>query len=406
MDQKELLEKLASGSASQADYQHFTEWFEALPEGEQQTVIQQYEAIILLQEGGTVPSTIAQKIAQRVNIHEQKRKRVKVITLVRWTAAATLAAALAGITWLSWGPGQSTRQASSQVATAGVVHDKQPASQGATLTLADGSIVEIDSLTNGNIATQGNMQVIKKDGQVIYTAPANSANTTGTAVAYNTMATPRGRQFKLILPDGSKVWLNAASSIRYPTAFTGTDRQVTITGEAYFEVEKMTNKPFKVSFHTPAAGSGEVEVLGTHFNINTYADESASRTTLFEGSVAVRPVDTASTLPMVALKLTPGRQAVLYRKAGQANLQAFDADPDAVLAWKNGRFRFHDATIQNIMRQVARWYDVDIIYSKTIPEKRFTADLSRHTRLSDFLKVLELSGFRFTIDAKTLTVTM
>ncbi len=120
----------------------------------------------------------------------------------------------------------------------------------------------------------------------------------------------------------------------------------------------------------------------------------------------MRPVDTASTLPMVALKLTPGRQGVLYRKAGQANLQAFDADPDAVLAWKNGRFRFHDATIQDIMRQVARWYDVDIIYPKTIPEKRFTADLSRHTRLSDFLKVLELSGFRFTIDAKTLTVTM
>lgn len=411
MDQKELLEKLASGSAAQADYQQFTEWFEALPEEEQQTVIQQYEAIILLQEGGTLPSTIAQKIAQHVDVHEQKRKRGKVITMVRWTAAAVLAAAVAGITWLSWWPGQSTRQASSQVATTGVVHDKQPASQGATLTLADGSIVVLDSIGNGNIATQGNMQVSKKNGEVIYTAPQQPVTSIpghdSPPTTYNTMATPRGRQFKLILPDGSKVWLNAASSIRYPTAFTGTDRQVTITGEAYFEVEKMANKPFKVSFQTPAAGSGEVEVLGTHFNINAYGDETTIKTTLLEGKVKIAPVSTTSDLPLVGYTLSPGKQGILVllpNRSPQVRIQA--ANTEEVMAWKNGRFQFNHTPIKDIMRQVSRWYDVDIIYPKTIPEKEFTADLSRQTRLSELLKVLELSGFRFTIDAKTLTVTM
>jgi ferric-dicitrate binding protein FerR (iron transport regulator) len=411
MNQKELLEKLASGSAGQADYQQFTEWFEALPEEEQQTVIRQYEAIILLQEGGTTPSTIAQKIAQRVNAHEQKREKKKVITMVRWTAAAVLAAGVAGITWLSWWPGQSTRQASAPIAGTQVLHDKQPASQGATLTLADGSTIILDSIGNGNIATQGNMQVTKNNGQIIYTAPQQPVTSipghNSPPTTYNTMATPRGRQFKLILPDGSKVWLNAASSIRYPTVFTGTDRQVTITGEAYFEVEKMANKPFKVSFYTPAAGSGEVEVLGTHFNINAYGDEATIKTTLLEGKVKIAPVNTISPHPIVDYTLTPGKQgilALLSDQSPQVHIQV--ANTEEVMAWKNGRFQFNHTPIKDIMRQVSRWYDVDIIYPKTIPEKEFTADLSRQTRLSELLKALELSGFRFTIDAKTLTVTM
>ncbi|MDF2191405.1 FecR family protein [Paraflavitalea sp. CAU 1676] len=401
MINSELLEKLAAGTATAEDYRQFTAAFEALSNAGQQQVLTQYEALILQQQGGTVPATIAQKIASRIQAHEQQQQKAKVISLAKWLTGAAAAAAIAAIVWITWPLNNKAPQ--DQLVTNHPANDRLPATEGATLTLADGSTVLLDSLTNGNIATQGGIQVSKQGGQVIYSAPpANNDN--NAPIAYNTMATPRGRQFQLVLPDGTKVWLNAASSIRYPTAFNGNERRVSITGEAYFEVAKLAGKPFKVNFSSPAAGPAEVEVLGTHFNINTYSDESASRTTLFEGSVVMRPVDTTSTMPMVGLKLTPGRQAVLHRKNDQPQLQAFDADPGSVLAWKNGRFRFQDATIQHIMRDVSRWYDVDIIYAKTIPEKRFTADLSRQTRLSDFLKVLELSGFRFTIDAKTLTV--
>jgi len=216
----------------------------------------------------------------------------------------------------------------------------------------------LDSLGNGLLATQQGTKVVLNNGQLSYQA----ANTTTATGAWNTINTPRGRQFKVALPDGTQVWLNAASSIRYPVAFTGKERKVEINGEAYLEVAKNTSMPFIVQ-----ANDVEVLVLGTHFNINSYSDEEAIKTTLLEGAVKV------STGAATAL-LTPGKQAAISTGSGM-NVQA--ADIEQVVAWKNGVFNFQNATLEQVMRQLARWYDIEIVYEKDIPHIEFEGDFNR-----------------------------
>jgi transmembrane sensor len=192
------------------------------------------------------------------------------------------------------------------------------------------------------------------------------------------------------LSDGTDVWLNAASSITFPTAFTGKERKVTVTGEVYFEVAKNKAKPFKV-----IANEAEIQVFGTHFNVNAYADEPATQTTLLEGSVKItRGSSTAM--------LEPGQQATL-NKSGQMSIVE-DADIEMVMAWKNGFTSFKSADIQSIMRQVSRWYNVDVYYEGNIPERKFTGDISRNANLSQLLRLLEVSKIHFTIEKNRLTV--
>lgn len=402
MTSTELLEKLASGTASEAECHQFTDWFDGLSEQGQEQVLLQYESLISGQQGGTIPFNLAGKIGSQIKDYEQRKQRAKVIAIMRWSAAAVFIVAVAGAAIFNNQSSSKTGQIV-QVASA-PVHDRLPASSGAILTLADGSNIVLDSTANGNIATQGNVDVTKNNGQLVY-AGSSSANTSApengrASITYNTLATPRGRQFQLTLPDGTKAWLNAASSIHYPTEFLGEERKVAITGEVYFEVAKLAGKPFKVSYGTAAAGQGEIEVLGTHFNINAYSDEPTMNTTLLEGSVRIVSLDGAPGNPLQSLILQPGKQA-----AQSAKIETRTADIETVMAWKNGRFYFNETPVQDILRQVARWYDIDVVYTKPIPEKKFTADLSRQTQLSEFLKILELSGYHFTIDAKTLTVT-
>jgi transmembrane sensor len=410
MNTSKLLEKLASGTATQADYHHFNEWFEAMSETEQHEILTTYESLLPYHNDHNFPSTLTEKIARRIRYHEEKKQKAKIFSMVKWAAAA---AVLAAISWLVWPSLKISKTQPAALATTPVVQDKEPASQGAILTLSNGSIINLDSIANGSIATQGGMKLIKKDGQLIYAANpdehAPDAAAKNAALAYNMIQAPRGRQFQLVLPDGSNVWLNAASSIRYPIAFEPSERQVTITGEVYFEIAKEVNRPFKVRFHTARAGSGEVEVLGTHFNINAYPDEPVVSTTLLEGKVKLSPIDTTSTSPMPGYALNPGTQGILNKPSGKSpQIHLQPANMEETMAWKNGRFVFNETPIVNIMRQVARWYDVEIIYPKAIPEKKFTADLSRQTRLSEFMKVMEVSvkGFHFIINEKTLTVTL
>jgi ferric-dicitrate binding protein FerR (iron transport regulator) len=211
------------------------------------------------------------------------------------------------------------------------------------------------------------------------------------------MATPRGGQYRLVLPDGSRVWLNAVSSIRFPTAFTGQERKVEISGEAYFEVVKDPSRPFRVLVR-PAAGNRnmEVEVLGTHFNINAYQDEPAIKTTLLEGSVKVTN-GTDHTM------IRPGQQTQLSINGVTKVIQ--DADVSEAVAWKEGRFQFNDTELKTIMRQVMRWYDVDLEYKGNVPDRYFTADISRNKTLSGVLTILKLSDVDFRLDGKKLTVT-
>jgi ferric-dicitrate binding protein FerR (iron transport regulator) len=267
-------------------------------------------------------------------------------------------------------------------------NDVAPGSEKATLTLADGTKIILDNTSNGTIATQGNAVVIKEDGLLAYNVDqAKSQN----KIIYNNLTTGRSQEYKsLVLADGTKVWLNSVSSILFPTSFTGTERTVEITGEAYFEVAKNVLKPFKVKVN-----GVEIEVLGTHFNVNAYDDEKIIATTLLEGSVKI----TQGTATAI---LKPGQQAQADKNN---NVRVINANTDEATAWKNGMFSFHDATIDIIMRQLVRWYDIDVVYENKV-SKHFNATIARTVQLSELLKLLELTEeVKFRIDGKKITIT-
>jgi transmembrane sensor len=283
----------------------------------------------------------------------------------------------------------------------------QPGKEGAILTLADGRTVVLDSLGNGIIATQSSTQVVLKDGQLVY----KPLTTDDSRLTFNTMTTPRGRQYQLILPDGSKVWLNAASSITYPTAFTGSERKVSITGEAYFEVAKISSPSTggdrgeaRMPFIVDVAGRGSVEVLGTHFNINAYDDEGDIKTTLLEGKVKVfaeKQLPTPdSRLPTV---LSPGEQAQMNDHSSLIRVVK-NVDVEEVMAWKNGHFHFNDTDLKTMMRQLSRWYDIEVKYAGHVPADRFSGKVSRSFNLMQVLKMLEFSDLDIRIEGRALIV--
>jgi ferric-dicitrate binding protein FerR (iron transport regulator) len=266
-----------------------------------------------------------------------------------------------------------------------------PGSNKAILTLSDGRTIVLDSTANGVVGEQNGMQMINLvHGQLTYNKPGSSHP--AAAIAYNTLTTPRGGQYQVVLPDGTRVWLNAASSITYPTVFPASARTVTVSGEAYLEVEKDATRPFSVRTQNQ-----QVAVLGTSFNINAYENETTTRTTLLEGSISVS--NPASSNPMSAM-LTPGQQAIL----NAAGLKVQEADTEAVLAWKNGLFHFSSAGIEDIMRQVARWYDIEVVYEGKITTDRFSGKVARSANISEVLKVLQESGVRFKIENQKIIV--
>ena len=283
-----------------------------------------------------------------------------------------------------------------------VTNDVAPGGNKAILTLSDNSTIILDSAANGTLAKQGKTTVIKSgEGQLVYDAKA--LTTDHSPLTYNTLSTPRGGQYQLVLPDGSKVWLNAASSIRYPTSFTGNERRVEITGEAYFEVKPLVRPagggqekmPFVVKIVTSKGDGGEVRVLGTHFNINAYSDEQMVKTTLLEGKVKTSMVNGEWSI------LKPGEQAVI-----QHSQLTIDHSPDIeqTMAWKNGQLLFRHTDIATIMRQAARWYDVDIEYKDRI-EETYTVSVPRNVPVSRLLQAVEMSsGVHFKIDGKKIIV--
>lgn len=270
-------------------------------------------------------------------------------------------------------------------------NDAGPGGNKAVLTLANGSKIDLNDVKNGVLANQGQTVLKKdKDGRIIYEAPVGKS--VDSSAIFNTITIPRGGQFQVVLSDGSKVWLNSASSITFPAAFSKTERKVTITGEVYFEVAKNKAKPFRV-----ITGEQTLEVLGTHFDINAYTDEDALKTTLVEGSVKI----TAGTRSVV---LKPEQQASVWAgKAGK--IKVTTVDTENVLAWTTGNFQFEKAEIPSIMREAARWYDVDIKYEGEIPKRRFTGSISRSVNLSELLKMLKYTGVNFKIEGKTIVVT-
>lgn len=268
--------------------------------------------------------------------------------------------------------------------------DIPPGGNKAVLTLANGKTIVLDSMKSGLLSVQGRTKVIKvKSGLLSYETRSKKDRANN---IFNTITTPRGGQYEVILPDGSKVWLNAASSIRFPTVFTGKNRRVFIKGEAYFEVTKNEKKPFIVS-----ANDVQVKVFGTAFNIMAYRNEPAIKTTLVEGSVKVA-VDSGKQSAI----LRPGQNAsILY---GTKKIDIVKADIEEITAWKNGLFQFSDTDIAMIMRQVARWYDVEVVYKNGVPPGHITGKIPRNTSLSNIMKIMELSGVNFKIEDRRVII--
>jgi len=269
----------------------------------------------------------------------------------------------------------------------------KPGANKAVLTLANGQQIILNNAQNGTIGQQGNIRVVKLDsGQLAYATPTaeSPADQLAKGPLYNTITTPRGGQYQVTLADGTKVWLNAESSLRFPTAFTGKDREVELTGEAYFEVKADKDKPFLVQ-----AGQTETRVLGTNFNVMAYSDEGAVKTTLLEGAVSMG-LGAHSTL------LQPGQQG--QYDDGRNIIATRAVNTRAVVAWKDGYYFFDRTPVKSVMRQIARWYDVTIVYKGAAPEDEIVGKLPRTADVREVLHIMELIGIHFKIEGKTIIV--
>lgn len=348
-----------------------------------------------------------------------------VLQLRRFAAAAAILVLLsgAGYFFIVARKGRGAAAPPRVAYTAPIKHDVTPGGNKAVLTLASGASIALDSAGTGSLARLGGTSVVKVgSGEIAYHGNSGSAyrgsgvsgapgtpgipgtpglpgvsgapgasEVPGSETAYNTLQTPRRGQYRLVLPDGTRVWLNAASSIRFPTAFKGGERRVKVTGEVYFEVAKNVAQPFVVDVDNRV----QVEVLGTSFNVNAYTDESSVSTTLVQGLVRV------INGPKTAL-LKPAQQSRMYAD-GRSEISN-DVNLDPVVAWKNGEFQFESDDIRSVMRQLSRWYDVDVTYAGPVPEGTFSGEVSRNSNLSSVLKILELSGLHCKIENNKLTI--
>lgn len=316
-----------------------------------------------------------------------------------WTAAAVLMAVIGTAVFYTLNKGK-TNIASLPVKER-YHNDVNPGGDKAVLELADGKKIILDNVRNGELAQQGAVSVVKSDsGQLVYKVGKSRSEGFGliSEIKYNTIATPKGGKYQVILPDGSKVWLNAASSLRFPIAFAGNERLVELIGQAYFQVEKDKSKPFrvKVSSLDGTAGSTQVEVLGTEFDLMAYADEDHQTTTLLGGNVAM----ISGGQKVIA---SANQQVALNKQTSSLSL-IMNPDVDEIVAWKNGLFQFHNASIQSIMRQAARWYDIEVDYSGEV-KQQFSGTVPRQVNLSTLLQILEATGWvHFRIDGKKVTV--
>ena len=396
----ELARKWREGTLTPEEREEFDGWYESfddtrMPElsGEMPEVLGERMYAALLEKGG---------------MRERRGVRGLLIGaspgLRYWAVAAAVLLLVCGLAWLYVGrPPRPSLVVNARPAADTVI---VPGGNKAVLTLANGRRVILDSARNGLLAMQGTTGVVKRDnGAIGYERGGDTAGSDGSTdggegqrgggLLYNTVATPRGGQYLVTLPDGTRVWLNAASSIRFPTTFTGGERRVEISGEAYLEVARDKAKPFRVAVeYSSARKQMEVEVLGTQFNVMAYEDEGIVKTTLLEG--AVRLVHGAE-----AKVLQPGEQGQL--KDGVFQLMR-DADTSAVVAWKNGQTLFASEDITAIMRKVSRWYDVDVAYRGELPKRNFTGGISRKADISQLFKILELNHIHFTVEGRKITL--
>ncbi len=380
----DLLERLVDNTASEEDVR---ELLTLLNSGDQKTPVKEKVEQLWneYRPGHPLPVTDWGKmyatIVDTPVINKSSKRR---ISFAKVAAAAILLYTIGMGAWFFYRKNPAPGPIAKQPQEIRFKNDVQPGSNGATLTLANGQQIILDSAHNGLLTTQGNTVVIKQNDQLSY--QAGSAETA--TVSYNTITTPRGRQYpNLILADGSKVWLDAGSSIRFPTAFTGTERKVEITGQVWFDVVHNDKMPFRVM-----ANGIEINDLGTVFNVNAYGDEEKTKVTLLSGTIRIQ-----------SITMKPGEQAQIT-KDGKINI-ASGIDTDEVMAWKNGVFQCEGADVASVMRQISRWYDVDIVYDRPITKRVSLLNVPRTVTMTNILKIMEMTGnVRFVIEGKKVTV--
>lgn len=390
-----MLGRVLENVASESDLQHLASIIENDKDG---AVIAEMESIIRSgNQNFELPGI--EKCNEMVNRVLQADKAVPeatssiksitpVISLFRKIAVAVIfIVATIGILWFARNVSLDNLE-NKDFAGTKVLNDRLPASNKATLTLSDGSVITLDSISNGSIAIQGMSKVVKSQtGQLLYQTVTN-ANSTN-ELAYNTISIPRGGQYELVLSDGTKIWMNAASTLRFPADFLGTERDVELTGEAYFEVAKNTSKPFNV-----ITKNVTVNVLGTHFNVMAYNDEAIVKTVLVEGSVRVKSGSNSALLK-------PGNQAAI--NLNDNSIKVGIVDLDEAISWKNGYFQFTKLD-DAFLRQLSRWYDIDLVYENRLKENEFKGRIARNIKLSNVIEALKISGFRFRIENNKLIV--
>lgn len=355
---KELLEKYRSGKCSPQEKLLLQKWFHQLHENE---LTELTEADLK-----TAKKEFRKKISPLIKDYGVKTIWPRYIS----AAAIIIIISVGALFYMDY-----LKKSEAKHAVSEAKNDISPGGNIATLTLADGRKISLTDAKNGHLAEQSGIKISKTaDGQLVYNI-ANNENSSQ-SLSYNTIETPAGGQYQVILPDGSKVWLNSASSLRYPVRFTGNERKVEISGEAYFEVAHNNKMPFRV-----INSNQTVEVLGTHFNIMAYPDESSTNTTLLEGSVKIIKENKSKII-------SPGQQT----RVKNGNIDVASVDVTQAIAWKEGYFMFKNEDIQSIMRQISRWYNLEVKYEGQIPERVFGAKISRARNVSEVLEILESTG--------------
>jgi transmembrane sensor len=382
-----LLNAYSSDRAVESEEQELFAW---VNESNNHELLQQHIRKLIVQNTADEPirsvdwGHLCEQILDK-SVNQQEREAVRPISWRRWSSAAAIILLSGAGVYMYLHHAAPKKIIATEVKQRPVINDvAAPVNSKAVLTLADGSKIELDSISNGTLARQGNVQIVKQaDGQITY-------NGTGNEDLYNTLNVPRGSKVVTIkLSDGTQVWLNSESSLRYPASFKGTERKVEMTGEAYFEVARNATMPFLVK-----KDAMEIKVFGTHFNMDTYEDEGINKVTLLEGSIQISISNHRNLLK-------PGQQAQINEDIKLIN----GVDIDEVMAWKNGKFQFGEkADLNLIMKKIARWYDVDVEYEGGEIHQEFGGEMPMNSNLSQVLEILRTSGVKFTIDGKKVIV--
>lgn len=381
---RSLAKKYIDGTATDEEKQLLHQWYDNVNAGDTEMVMTEDPVT-----GEQLRAEILAELKAKMGEH-------KIVTISRrrisiWKAAAIIALPLilVATAYLVWNNTDTHEEVTEKSGQSELHNDIPPGGNKALLILANGSSIILDSVANGVLAQQGNINVVKSyEGLLTYNGKDGDPYQQD---VFNTITTPRAGQYQVQLSDGSKVWLNAASSLRFPVSFSGHDRQVELTGEGYFEIAKNPASPFQVIIN----GRDTVEVLGTHFNVMAYEDEPAAKTTLLEGAIRLKSNSSTAIL-------RPGQEGSI-NNSGQIKL-INNASTDEAIAWKNGLIKMSMADVGTVMRQISRWYDVEIIYEKNIPSGHIEGTVSRNVNLSNMVRLLEVSGVRCRIEGKTLKV--